>query len=299
MSQHDHNTEVKGNRLLLATVLNLAISVAEIIGGLLSNSLSLISDAFHNLSDGLAIFIAWIANKISSKPSNLKRTFGYKRVEILAAMLNAGILVVISVWLFYEAIWRLFNPEPIESGLMIIVAFIGLTANFIAVMILRSDSKKNINVKAAYLHLFGDTLSSVAVIVGGILIYFFEIYWLDPVITMFIGLYLLRETWGILKQANAILMQGVPEGLNLEIIRQDLEQIDEIANIHHVHLWNLDDHDIHFECHAELKEDCHLSETQHIHSKIEELLEEKYEIGHVTVQFEYHRCDNKSLVDSH
>jgi cobalt-zinc-cadmium efflux system protein len=296
MSQHEHNTEIKGNRLLLATALNLVISVAEIIGGLLSNSLSLISDAFHNLSDGLAIFIAWVANKISSKPSNLKWTFGYKRIEILAAMLNAGILVVISVWLFYEALWRIFNPEPIKSGLMIIVAVIGLLANFVAVILLRADSKKNINIKAAYLHLFGDTLSSVAVIIGGILIYFFEVYWLDPVITMMIGMYLLRETWRILKQANAILMQGVPEGLDIELIRKDLEQIDEIANIHHVHLWNLDDHSLHFECHAELKEDFHLSETNHIQSKIESLLENKYDIGHITVQFEYQRCDDRSLV---
>jgi cobalt-zinc-cadmium efflux system protein len=296
MSHHDHNTEIKGNRLLFATVLNLAISVAEIIGGLLSNSLSLISDAFHNLSDGLAIFIAWAANKISSKPSNLKWTFGYKRIEILAAMLNAGILVVISVWLFYEALWRLFNPEPIKSGVMIIVAFIGLLANFVAVILLRADSKKNINVKAAYLHLFGDTLSSVAVIIGGILIYFFEIYWLDPVITMLIGMYLLRETWRILKQANAILMQGVPEGINLELIRGDLEQIPEIANIHHVHLWNLDDHSIHFECHVDMKKDFRLSETGEIHSRIESLLKERYAIGHVTIQFEFQRCDDQSLV---
>jgi cobalt-zinc-cadmium efflux system protein len=298
MSHSDHHSEVKGSRLLIATMLNLFISVAEIIGGLLSNSLSLMSDAFHNLSDGLAIFIAWIANKISSRPSNLKRTFGYKRIEIMAAMLNAGVLLVISVWLFYEATWRLFNPEPIKSGLMIIVAIIGLLANFVAVVILRADSKKNINVKAAYLHLFGDTLSSIAVIIGGILIYFFDIYWIDPVITMLIGLYLLKETWGILKQANSILMQGVPAGLNLEIIRKDLEQIGEIANIHHVHLWNLDDHAIHFECHVELKEDFHLSETRQVQSKIESLLEEKYEIGHVTVQFEYQRCEDQSLVIS-
>jgi cobalt-zinc-cadmium efflux system protein len=296
MDQHNHHTEVKGGRLLAATLLNLAISVAEIAGGLISNSLSLISDALHNLTDGLATFIAWIANRISKRPSNLKRTFGYKRIEILAAVLNASVLVVVSFWLFYEAVIRLLHPEPVKGGLMIIIAGIGLVANLAAVLLLRGDSTKNINVRAAYLHLLGDTLTSVAVIIGGVLIYFLEIYWIDPVVTIIVGLYILKETLHILKQTNDILMQGVPEGLDLEVIRRDLEQIPELKNIHHVHLWNLDDHSIHFECHADLKRDYHLSETENIHSKIEALLKEKYDIGHVTVQFEYERCDDKGLV---
>jgi cobalt-zinc-cadmium efflux system protein len=296
MSQHDHNDEVKGSRLLTATLLNLIISIAEIIGGIMSNSLSLISDAFHNLSDGLGIFIAWIANKISRRPSNLKRTYGYKRIEILAALLNASILLVITVWLFFEALMRFNEPEPVKGGLMMVVAGIGLLANLAAVILLRSDSKKNINVKAAYLHLLVDTLTSVAVIIGGILIYYFKIYWLDPVITIAIGIYILKETWGIFKQVNVILMQGVPEGIDLEAIRKDLEEIPEIENIHHVHLWNLDDHSLHFECHVELRDDFRLSETGVIHFKIESLLHDKYDIGHVTVQFEYQRCDDQSLV---
>jgi cobalt-zinc-cadmium efflux system protein len=296
MSSHDHSPDVKGGRLLVATMLNLLISVAEIIGGLLSNSLSLISDALHNLTDSLAIFIAWVANKISKRPSNLKRTFGYKRIEILAALMNAAILFLVSAYLFYESFKRIMEPEPVRGGLMMIIAGIGLLANLLAVLLLHSDSKKNINVKAAYLHLLGDTLTSVAVIFGGILIYFFQVYWLDPVITIIIGLYILKATWGILRQTNDILMQGVPEGLDLELIRQDLEQIPEIANIHHVHLWNLDDHSIHFECHIELKENIRISETENIHQKIEQLLKEKHQVSHLTVQFEYQRCDDQSLV---
>jgi cobalt-zinc-cadmium efflux system protein len=296
MSHHDHNPEIKGSRLLIATVLNLVISVAEIVGGILSNSLSLISDALHNVTDGLAIFIAWIANRISKRPSNLKRTFGYKRIEILAAMLNAGVLFFVSIWLFYEAVLRILHPEPVKGGLMLIIAAIGLFANFIAMILLRKDSGKNINVRAAYLHLLGDTLTSIAVILGGVLIYFFSIYWIDPVITIIIGLYILKETWHILKETNDILMQGVPEGMDLELIRHDLEQLPEIANIHHVHLWNLDDHSVHFECHVELKKDFRLSETTKIQLDIESLLNEKYSIGHVTIQFEYQRCDDRSLV---
>jgi cobalt-zinc-cadmium efflux system protein len=296
VDHHDHNTEVKGSRLLIATMLNLFISVAEIVGGVLSNSLSLISDALHNLSDALATFLAWIANRISKKPSNTRRTFGYKRVEILAAFINAIVLLAVSFYLFYEAVLRLIDPQPVKGILMLIVASIGLIANLIAVLILHGDAKHNINFRAAYLHLLGDTMTSVAVIIGGILIIFFEIYWIDPVITIVIGLYILKETWSILKQTNDILMQGVPEGLDLEMICREMEQIPEIKNIHHVHIWNLDDHSIHFECHVELKEDLHLSETEVIHNHIEHLLHEKFNIGHMTVQFEFSRCDDRSLV---
>ena len=296
MGHHDHNTEVKGSRLLIATLLNLVISITEIVGGVLSNSLSLISDALHNLSDALATFLAWIANRISKKPSNARRTFGYKRVEILAAFINAIILLAVSFYLFYEAVLRLIDPQPVKGILMLVVASIGLIANLVAVIILHGDSKHNINFRAAYLHLLGDTLTSVAVIIGGILIIFLEIYWIDPVITIIIGIYILKETWSILKQTNDILMQGVPEGLDLEKICREIEQIPEIKNIHHVHIWNLDDHSVHFECHAELKANLHLSETEIIQNNIEDLLQGKYHIGHVTVQFEFNRCGDRSLV---
>ena len=297
LDQHSHlSSPVKGNRLLAAVLLNFIISIAEIVGGLLSNSLSLISDALHNLSDGLAIFIAWIANKISKRPSNSKRTFGYKRIEILAAFFNALILIVISFYLFYEAVLRIIQPEPVKGILMLIVATIGLLANLAAVFLLRTDSKKNINVKAAYLHLLGDTLTSVAVIIGSILIIYLKIFWIDPIITIVIGLYILKETWVILKQTVDILMQGTPEGLDIELIRRDIEQIPEIANIHHVHAWNLDDHSVHFECHIDLKEDNRLSETENIHSRIENILRSKYHINHITIQFEYQRCDDKNMI---
>ncbi len=213
------------------------------------------------LVTGLAIFIAWIANKIGKRPSNIKRTFGYKRIEILAAFFNALILIAISLYLFYEAVLRIISPEPVKGLIMLIVAFIGLIANLAAVLLLHGDAKKNINVKAAYLHLFGDTLSSIAVIIGGILIYFFDLYWIDPIITILIGLYIIKETWTILKQTIDILMQSSPAGLDLDQIRHDLEQIPEIANIHHVHIWNLDDQSIHFECHVDLLENSRISET--------------------------------------
>jgi cobalt-zinc-cadmium efflux system protein len=293
---HNQQESIKANRLLTATVLNMVIFFAEIAGGLISNSLSLITDALHNLSDGLAIFIAWIASKIGKRPSNLKRTFGYKRIEILAAFLNALILIAISLYLFYEAALRMISPEPVKGLIMLIVAMIGLIANLVAVLLLHKDSKKNINIKAAYLHLFGDTLSSVAVLAGGIFIYYFNIYWLDPAITFIIGIYIIIETWTILKQTVDILMQGSPAGIDIDEIRQDLEQISEIGNIHHVHIWNLDDKSVHFECHVDLEENIRISDTDNIYSEIEEILRQKYHIGHLTIQFEHHKCDDKEVI---
>jgi cobalt-zinc-cadmium efflux system protein len=293
---HFDQGNIKGNRLIAVTILNFIIFIAEIAGGLISNSLSLISDGLHNLSDGIAIFIAWIANKISKRPSNSKRTFGYKRIEILAAFLNALILIAISLYLFYEALQRIFAPEPIKTEVMLIVALIGLFANLAAVLLMHRDSKKNLNVKAAYLHLLGDSLSSVAVIIGGIMIYFFDLFWLDPVITILIGIYIIKETWTILKQTVDILMQGSPAGMNLDLIRNDLEQIPEIANIHHVHIWNLDDQSIHFECHVALTENSRISETDDIYYKIEKVLKEKHLISHLTIQFEHHLCDDSEMI---
>jgi cobalt-zinc-cadmium efflux system protein len=293
---YNHQESIKANRLLTATVLNLIIFFAEIVGGLISNSLSLITDALHNLSDGLAIFVAWIANIIGKRPSNLKKTFGYKRIEILAAFMNALILIAISLYLFYEAVLRIIAPEPVKGLIMIVVALIGLLANLAAVLLLHRDAAKNINIKAAYLHLFGDTLSSVAVVIGGIAIYFFNLYWIDPVITVLIGLYIIKETWKILKQTIDILMQGSPAGIDIDDIRLDIEQIPEIDNIHHVHIWNMDDHSVHFECHVDLVDNIKISDTDTIYNKMEAILKEKYHIGHLTIQFEHHKCDDKEMI---
>ena len=171
---HGYHVDLKEKNLLFATALNLLITVVEIIGGLISNSLALLSDALHNLGDTFAVLLAYIANRIGKKDATEKKTFGFKRIEILAALLNAVVLIVIIVFLFIEAYHRFTSPEPIKGLIMFIVATIGLIANLMAVLLLKNDSQSNINIRAAYLHLIGDTISSVAVIIGSILIYFFE-----------------------------------------------------------------------------------------------------------------------------
>lgn len=297
MSQHHHRALSSNRSLLLVTLLNVLITVAEIIGGILTNSLALLSDAVHNLSDTLAIFLAYVAQKISARDSNERKTFGYKRVEILAAFFNALVLIGVSGFLIYEAILRFREPEPVKGLLMFIFATAGLIFNLLAVLILKKHSGSSLNIRSAYLHLLGDTLSSVAVVIGGILIYFFEIYWIDPLITIMISLYIIKETWDVFRHSADILMQAVPRGVEINKITADLENINGISNIHHIHIWGMSEKDFHFECHADLQSDIPVSKTALIKNEMERLLYAKYGISHLTVQFEFNFCDDKELIN--
>jgi len=299
---HHHNhqahseSDLTKKNLLISTLLNLTVSIAEIVGGIFSNSLALISDALHNLGDTSALFIAYLADLISRRNHTHKKTFGYKRVEILAALFNAIILVVIIVYLFIEAYHRFRNPEPVKGLVMLIVAVIGFLANMFSVVLLKKHVGKSINIRAAYLHLLGDTVSSMAVIVTAVFIYYFDLYWIDPVVTVLLGIYLLWETYRILKEALDILMQATPQGLDLVKVKTALEAIPEIDNIHHVHAWNLNDQDIHFECHIDLNSDIRISETEKIKTLIHEILLNKFNINHVTIQYEYNCCEDKNML---
>ena len=202
MSNHNHEhshshshdvSNVKGINLLITMLLNLAITVAEVIGGIYSGSLSLLSDALHNLSDMLSIVVSYFAIKISQKSNDEKRTFGYKRSTIIAAVVNSTVLIVISLFLFKEAYSKFINPEKINGVIVIWVALIGLIANALGAYLLSKGSKEDINMKSTYLHLISDALSSVGVVIGGIIIYYFNIYWVDPLLTIIIGIYVLER----------------------------------------------------------------------------------------------------------
>lgn len=292
--KHDHSISSRKN-LLAATILNFIISIAELIGGVLSGSLALFSDALHNLGDAFSTFIAWIANIVAARESSPKRTFGYKRIEILAALLNSVILIGITLYLFVEAVDRLKNPQQINSRIMLIVAAIGLVANIIAVFILHKDARHSLNVKAAYLHLIGDSLSSVVVIIGGLLILFFDIYWIDPVITFFIGIYILYEAIRILNESVTILMQYTPSNLNIQEVKDVIETDTRIRNIHHIHAWSLTDQKTYFEAHVDISEDLKISEINHILKDIEKVLKERFDIDHTTLQFEFRACNDEMI----
>ena len=273
--------------MIFTIVLNLTITVAQIVGGIISGSLALISDAIHNLSDSVSIILAWFAQVLSSKPSTLKSTFGYKRAEILAAFINSVALIIISVYLIYEAVNRILYPKTVDAKWMFWLGLLGLVANGISVLILEREKNKNINIKAAYLHLLGDALTSLAVIVGAVLIWFFNIISVDAVVTILIGVYLLMHTWKLLKESVTILMQMAPADIQITEIEMRLRQIDEVKNIHHIHVWNLTDKLLHFECHLELEKDLQISETNNISEKVRKILYDEFDIEHVTIQFEF------------
>ncbi|MEN8226981.1 MAG: cation diffusion facilitator family transporter [Bacteroidota bacterium] len=294
--KNHHHHPVNEKNLLAATLLNLVITVVEVAGGILSGSLALISDALHNLSDTFATFIAYLATIIGRREANQKKTFGYKRLEILAALFNAVILIVITVFILKEAYERWNDPRPINSLIMLIVAMIGLLANLYAIIILKKDAHKSINVRAAYVHLIGDSLSSGVVIIGGILIHIFKIYWIDPLITLLISIYIIREGFVILKESVNILMQSTPDQLDLSKVKRRVEQVTEVRNIHHTHAWMLTDTEIHLEAHVELKSDLKLSQVKNTHEEIEQLLLREFHINHVTLQFEYETDHDPHLI---
>jgi len=298
MSEHHHEHAVPdtGARLAIVIGLNFFITIVEIIGGIISGSLSLLSDALHNFSDGIAIIIAWIAIKLEKKERSDTYTFGLKRAQVLAAVINAGTLVALSIYLFFEAWQRFSDPQPISGWIMTSVASIGLLANIIGTWLLYRDAQQNMNLKAAYLHLFSDAISSIGVIIGGLAITFFHIYWIDPILTALIALYVLKESIEILWRALGIFMLSTPKNISLAEVRTSVLNISGVAGIHHVHLWEVSEHDIKFEAHITTTEKL-LYKTEQIRKDIESTLHDEFEINHVLIQFEQidSDCTTKNL----
>lgn len=288
----DHSHEVshlsKG-KLLLVIIFNLAISAAEVVGGILSGSLALVSDAVHNLSDSISIIFSYVSIKISEKPKNKTRTYGYNRANIITAFINSASLIGIAVYLVSEAVNRLMHPSQVTGDIVIIVAAVGLLGNLFSVLVLRKSSKDNMNIKSSYLHLLSDTLSSVAVIVSGILIKFTSIDWIDPVFTVLINIVIFRSSYRILKESIGILMQGTPLNIDIEKVRNRLQSVAPIKDAHHIHIWRLDEKNIILEGHV-LLDDMLISETKTINNDIMKLLEDEFEISHTVIQFESADC---------
>ena len=292
---HSHDiSNIKGVNLFIVVVLNFLITIAQVIGGIFSGSLALISDALHNLSDAVAIIISYIAIKISKKDNDEKRTFGYRRAGILAAFVNSSFLIIISFFLFKEAITRFLYPQNINAPVLITVALVGLLANIVGVFLLRKGSTEDMNIKSSYLHLLADAFSSVAVVIGGILIYFFNIYWIDPLLTILIGAYVLKESYEIIKESTHFLMQGVPKNVNVEEIAKALSNIENIEKVHHVHVWGMDERNIYFEAHINII-DMMVSDTKEIFAEVEHQLLH-FGINHVTIQFEYDCCEGVDII---
>lgn len=296
MSHNHTHKHFKEENLIIIMVLNFIITLIEVMGGLLSGSLSLLSDALHNFSDGISVIVSFIALRLSKRENTLKNTFGYKRAEILAALFNSSFLIIISFFLFKEAYLRIQHPQNIDSKIMISVALVGLAANTISVFLLKPGSKDNMNIRSAYVHLFSDSLSSLGVIIGGILIYYFNKTMVDPILTFIIGAYVLKEGFDILKQSVNILMEKTPAHIDILKIKEIIEKIPDVDNLHHVHIWQINEKQFLFEGHIDIKRDIYLSKAEKIRSDISSILLDKFGINHSTLQVEYYCCKDKKII---
>lgn len=298
---HSHNhshthPKLKGANLLISIILNILITVAQVIGGIVSGSLALLSDALHNFSDVLSLIVSYIANLLAKKKASINKTFGYKRAEILAAFINAATLIIVAILLIVEAVKRFQNPEPIESNLVIWLSLLGIVANGFSVLLLKKDAHVNMNMRSAYLHLLTDMLASVAVLIGGLLMKFYSIFWVDTFLTLAIALYLIWMGFDLLKASFKVLMLFTPEDIAVKDIVNRLNNIKEVKNTHHVHVWQLNEEEIHLEAHIDFHKDLSLSEFDIILSKIETLLYNEFHINHVNIQPEYGKCDSKDVI---
>lgn len=292
---HDHS-HFRGRNLVISILLNIVITVCQVVGGLISGSLSLLSDALHNFSDVLSLVVSYIATLLSKKEASTNRTFGYKRAEIIAAFVNAATLIIVAIILIKEAVERFLNPQEIESDLVIWLSLLGIVANGFSVLLLKKDAGSNMNMKSAYLHLLTDMMASVAVLIGGLLMKFYQVYWVDAFLTLAIAIYLIYMGYDLLKNSTRVLMLFTPNTIQVQKIVETISQIESIKNVHHVHIWQLNEAEVHLEAHIDFNEDIKLSEFDAVLEKIEEEVYQKYKINHVNIQPEYGKCDSKHII---
>ena len=298
---HEHNhshghSDLKGRNLVISIFLNILITVAQVVGGLLSGSLALLSDALHNFSDVISLIISYIANKLAKKKASFHKTFGYKRAEILAAFINASTLIIVAILLIIEAIDRFQNPQEIESNIVIWLSLIAILGNGFSVLLLKKDAETNMNMKSAYLHLLTDMMASVAVFIGGLLMKYYQLYWVDSILTFIIALYLIWMGFDLLKDSTKVLMLFTPDTVPIKKIVDEINAFDSIKNVHHVHVWQLNEDEIHLEAHIDFNENITLSQFDAVLHDIEDLVFNKYDINHVNIQPEYGKDDVKDVI---
>ncbi|WP_409306288.1 CDF family zinc transporter ZitB [Pectobacterium sp. B1J-3] len=289
---HDHNHAESGNsqRLLAAFIITATFMVAEVVGGLLSGSLALLADAGHMLTDAAALFVALLAVHFSQKKPNSRHTFGYLRFTTLAAFVNALTLLVITAFIVWEAIQRFYEPQPVAGIPMLLVAVGGLLANIVAFWLLHHGSgEKNINVRAAALHVLGDLLGSVGAIIAALIILLTNWTPIDPILSILVSCLVLRSAWSLMKESIHELLEGTPGAISIESLKKDLTMnIPEVRNIHHVHIWQIGEQPM-MTLHAQII-------PPHDHDallkRIQEYLRQNYQIGHTTIQMEYQHCDD-------
>lgn len=292
---HHHPETSWGKRLFITMGLNLVIPAVQIGAGFLSGSMALISDALHNLSDFISILISYMALKIGKRGPSHSQTFGYGRVEILAAVFNVALLFGAGLFIAVEGWIRLQNPTPIQGNLVIGAALLGVLANGISTWMLHDGAKENLNMRGAFLHMLTDALTSLGVAVLGLIWLFLPWYWLDSLVSWAIVILILYSGWGILKEACLILMNATPPGIDLEAIQQAVEALEGIEGFHHLHVWNPTSGTIALAAHV-IVPDQMLCQVDGLALKVRELLLTKFKIDHPTLQFETNAFTSKELL---
>ena len=284
---HHHHHDDEG-RLRLALLLTGGFMVAELAGGLLSGSLALVADAGHMLTDSASLFLAWVAARLARRPADDLRSYGWQRFQIVAALINAVALLFLVAWIGYEAIERLFRPQPVLGGVMMVIAVLGLGVNLLVFRLLHGGSGDNLNVRAALLHVLGDLLGSVAAIVAAVVIVYTGWTPIDPILSLLVVLLILNSTWRILRRSVHILMEGAPADIDLDALRRALvEEIDGVRDVHHVHLWSLTPEQPLITLHLRLAPGV---AGQPVLERAKRILRERFGIGHSTIQVEWADC---------
>lgn len=290
---HNHGAGASTKRLAIALALTTAFLIAELIGAFVFDSLALLSDAAHMFTDSAALAIALAAVRIGQRPPDDQRTFGYRRFEILAAAFNAILLFAVAGYVLFEGVMRFFDPRPVESVGMLIVASIGLVVNLISMKILSGGKDDSLNVKGAYLEVWADMLGSLGVIGAAIAIYFTQLNWIDPIVAIAIGLWVLPRTWALLSDTAHILLQGVPRGFDLKAIRAAIGEVAGVTGVHDLHLWSVAGDDASLTAHVAVAEG---GNAETIRRALTEMLEARFNIHHATIQTETEPCgDEESL----
>ncbi|WP_349371262.1 cation diffusion facilitator family transporter [Salinarimonas sp.] len=273
----------RGRRLLIALALNLGIVVAEVVGGAISGSLALLADAAHNLADAGAILVAYIAWRISRRKADPRRTFGYARAETVGAVINLTVLLVIGVFLGYEAVTRLFDPQPIQGEIMLIVGAIAMAEDVAAAWVLRKET--GANVRSAFLHMIADALATLGVVLGALAVMIWGVTWVDPAITAAIAVYIFVHAGAEMRGAVAVLMDSAPQGFDYDALRRLLENEDGVAGVHHLHLWRLDEERVALEVHLAL-DHADLAAATRMKEGLKGRLAERFGVAHATIEVE-------------
>lgn len=285
---HGDPSKIGEKRLWWAVGANILLTVAQVIGGIVSGSLSLIADALHNFSDAASLLIALVAIRIGRKPPDQFKTFGYKRAETVAALINLTTLIIIGLYLCYEAIMRFITPEPIAGWTIVIVAGIALVVDVFTALLTYSQSKNSMNIRAAFLHNLTDALASVGVIIAGTLILLYGWVWTDAAMTLLIAGYVLYHGFAEIPKAIHLLMEGTPEGISIDDVMEAMEAIEGVNNVHHVHIWQLDEQHNALEAHVVIKDQ---SDIDDMKVELKKILKDSFSIDHSTLEFELKNCD--------